>query len=235
MRWEGERGWDDVAEPSITTIKKLYALSSNRCAFPGCRNHLIDPSGALIGRVCHICADKPRGKRYDPNQTEEERQGFANLILLCANHHIVVDDDDVAYTVAVLHEMKRRHEQRATEPFVISDDMARRILTLMTGGIIGAVLTEVIRDVNGFARALANALSPPTDPKARIDDQGKKLLRELEDVLRYGPKGQITFYSEDAARMRVGAFFAEIFERAGWRVISSTPGQFREAVFRHPR
>jgi hypothetical protein len=126
--------------------------------------------------------------------------------------------------------MKRRHEQRATEPFVISDDTARRILTLMTGGVIGAVLSEVIPDVSGFAQALANALSPPTDPKAPIDDQGENLLRELEEVLRYGPKGQITFYSEDARRMRIGAFFAEIFRRAGWRVISPTAGQFPGAV-----
>jgi hypothetical protein len=219
-----------VAEPSITTIKKLFALSSNRCAFPGCRNHLFDPSGTLIGRVCHICADNPGGKRYDPNQTAAERQGFANLILLCANHHIVVDDDDVRYTVPVLHETKRRHEQSATEPFVISDDTARRILVLMTGGAIGAGLTEVIREVGDFARALANALSPLADPKRPIDDPGEALVRELEEVLRYGPKGQITYYSGDPAHMRVGVFFAELFKRSGWRVLSPNPGEYREAM-----
>jgi hypothetical protein len=191
-----------VAVPSDTTIKKLFALSSNRCAFPGCPNHLIDPSGALLGRVCHIRADSPGGKRYDPNQTEAQRQGFANLIVLCANHHIVIDDNDITYTVAVLEDMKRRHEQMATKPFVISDDTARRILELMAAGAIGAAISDVIREVTDFARATANALSPRGEVPA--GDPGERLLKDIQEILRYGPKGRIAFYSEDAAREFAG-------------------------------
>tara|TARA_R110002110_G_scaffold289_8_gene1160 strand:+ start:865 stop:1635 length:771 start_codon:yes stop_codon:yes gene_type:complete len=43
-----------------------------------------------------------------------ERHGFANLILLCANHHKVIDDDEIAYTVNRLLEMKSAHEDHAT-------------------------------------------------------------------------------------------------------------------------
>jgi hypothetical protein len=212
-----------VAVPSDTTIKKLFALSSNRCAFPGCPNHLIDPSGALLGRVCHIRADSPGGKRYDPNQTEAERQGFTNLIVLCANHHIVIDDDDITYTVAVLEDMKQRHEQMVTKPFVISDDTARRILELMAAGAIGAAISDVMREVTDFARSMANALSSRGQKEAPADDPGERLLKDIQEILRYGPKGRFTFCSKDDAHKQVGAFFAEIFKSAGWRVVS--PGR----------
>lgn len=206
-----------MAEPTITTIKRLFALSSNRCAFPGCTNQLIDPSGPLIGRVCHICADKPGGKRYDPSQTDVERQGFSNLILLCANHHIVVDDDEAKYTVAVLHDMKQRHEASSDRAFVISDATARRIVLLMTGGVAGAGLVELIRGFGHFARALGSALSPPADPKDTSDDRGEKLLKELDEILRYGPKGVMTYHSSDPNLRQVGAFFEAVFKRSGWR------------------
>jgi len=214
------RRWD-VAEPTITTIKKLFALSSNRCAFPGCQNCLFEASGALIGRVCHICADRPGGKRYDPNQTEAERQGFDNLILLCANHHILIDDDDVTYTVEVLREMKRRHEESSTGPFEISDQTAQRIILAMTAGAAGAGIGEVVREVMDFARALANALGPPEEKKP--DDQGDPLVRDLENILRYAPKGQVAYDSDDDAHRKVGAFFSEVFKRGGWRAATPHP------------
>jgi len=40
---------------------------------------------------CHIKGNKPGSKRHDPNQSETERQGFANLLLMCPIHHDVID------------------------------------------------------------------------------------------------------------------------------------------------
>jgi len=182
---------------------------------------LVDPSGSIVGRVCHICADNPGGKRYDHNQTEEERQGFDNLILLCANHHIVVDDDDVTYTVAALRKMKQQREKSA-QPFSISDETAQRVVLLMAGGAVGAGLGPVVREVRDFARLLADALSPPVDAKKDAQKQDEKLLRELDEILRYGPKGQVMYHSKEEAHLKVGAFFARIFKRSGWRVLSTT-------------
>src|SRR5712692_8087712 len=42
-------------EPSRTTIKRLFAVSSNKCAFPKSESPLIDGK-TVIGRVCHIKA-----------------------------------------------------------------------------------------------------------------------------------------------------------------------------------
>ncbi len=97
--------------PSVTTIKKLFALSGNLCAFPNCKNSLVDQSDNLIGQVCHIEAAEKGGERYNPKQTEEQRASFENLILLCANHHITTNDEKT-YTVEVLIEMKKKHEER---------------------------------------------------------------------------------------------------------------------------
>ncbi len=87
--------------------------------------------------------------------------------------------------------MKRQHESKATEPFVISDETARHILLLMAGATIGAGVAEVIRGVGDFARTLANAVSSRPD-RTGDDDGAEKFLKELDDILRYGPKGPRT-------------------------------------------
>ena len=43
--------------PSQRTIKRLFAVSGNRCAFPNCQTHLSDEHGIIIGEICHIEAD----------------------------------------------------------------------------------------------------------------------------------------------------------------------------------
>jgi hypothetical protein len=117
--------------PTTTTIKKLFSLSGNQCAFPGCKARLVDASGVLIGEVCHICADKPGGNWYDPRQTDVEREALANLIVLCPTHHTVIDNDDAIYTVSALRDMKQQHEAKSIKAFVISDDLAARIVAFM--------------------------------------------------------------------------------------------------------
>jgi hypothetical protein len=66
-----------------------------------------------IGEICHIKAAKAGGPRYAAQQTQAERHGYDNLILLCAKHHTVIDDDEETYTVERLLKMKAEHEQRA--------------------------------------------------------------------------------------------------------------------------
>ncbi len=79
-------------------IKRLFAHSGNRCAFPQCPLGLIQGE-TVVGEICHIRAAKPDGPRYDVSQTAEERHGYENLILLCPTHHTVIDADPESYTV----------------------------------------------------------------------------------------------------------------------------------------
>lgn len=100
--------------PNTSTIKKLFALSSNECAFPKCKIPIIDlASSKIIGEICHIKARSEGGPRYDEKQTEAERHSFDNLILLCSMHHSIIDADTVAYTVERLFSMKNEHEENA--------------------------------------------------------------------------------------------------------------------------
>ena len=115
--------------PSTATQKRLFALSSNRCAFPGCTSPLVDGQ-KVVGRICHIKARNELGKRYDPDQSAEERHSFSNLILLCGRHHDVVDDDDSTYTVEYLKELKAEHERAAiTLP---TDEVERAVYFLQS-------------------------------------------------------------------------------------------------------
>jgi hypothetical protein len=95
--------------PTEQTLKKLFALSRNVCAFPRCTRHIVREE-TVVGKVCHIKAASPGGPRYDPAQSDEERHGFDNLILLCGEHHDIVDDDIVTYPVGALTAMKAQHE-----------------------------------------------------------------------------------------------------------------------------
>src|SRR6266446_7085002 len=80
-------------EPRTQTVKRLFGLSSNRCAFPECQNAMIDPKyGSVLGQICHIKGEKPEAPRHDKKQTNAERHGFGNLILMCGPHHKIIDD-----------------------------------------------------------------------------------------------------------------------------------------------
>lgn len=110
-------------------MKRLFACSGNRCAFPKC-TAIIAEGTSLIGEICHIHADKPGGARYSSSQTDAERQGFDNLILMCANHHKVVDDDDVSYPADRLRQIKRAHESRqvGTEDNAVSNTVVQLLI-----------------------------------------------------------------------------------------------------------
>ena len=100
-----------MAGPSDKTVKRLFALSRNRCATPNCETPIVHPSGTVVGEVCHIKAQNNGGPRFDAHQSEEARHSFENLILLCSVHHRVIDDQPATYTVDLLAEMKEMHER----------------------------------------------------------------------------------------------------------------------------
>jgi hypothetical protein len=118
-------------EISKPTLKELFALSGNICAFPGCKQKIFEDNHNSIGQICHIEAAKPDGERYNPNQTDADRNSFNNLILLCANHHLVTNDVSI-YTVEKLKAMKKRHEERFKDhPYLINPTELNQFLSLI--------------------------------------------------------------------------------------------------------
>jgi hypothetical protein len=115
--------------PTMATVKRLFALSGNQCAFEACSVKLVERDGTLIGELCHIEAAEEDGRRYNRTQTDEDRRSFENLILLCANHHRRVDGSDT-HTVRDLREMKRVHEEHfLSEPYVAPERALRTAQT----------------------------------------------------------------------------------------------------------
>jgi len=159
------------SEPSRSTVKRLFAVSGNRCAFPKCEAPMT-LEGTLVGEICHIKGKQPGSARYDPAQTPAERHDYENLILLCAPHHTVIDDDEESYTVDRLRKMKSDHEARATP---ISDKDADQVAgaysSVITVGQSGGIAANNFA-ANNFA---LNAGQAP-------DSASKRQLEALESL-----------------------------------------------------
>ena len=63
-----------AGSPSATTVKQLFAVSGNRCAFRGCTRTLVD---VATGEICHIHGQSEGGPRYCAGQTDAGRHGAA--------------------------------------------------------------------------------------------------------------------------------------------------------------
>lgn len=114
--------------PKLDTLRALFAKSGNCCAFPGCKNKIINNKNKLIGEICHIEAAEEGGERYNPKQTDEERRHYDNLILLCHEHHVETNDVQ-EYTVNKLKNMKKVHEAKfINNNFEIDEQVLKSIL-----------------------------------------------------------------------------------------------------------
>lgn len=111
-----------LGRPRQSTVRRLFALSMNCCAFPECSTPIVmADSGTIVGEVCHIRAQNPEGPRYSPAQSDEERHGIENLVLMCGVHHKVIDTQAQTYTVEALLEIKRAHESASRESGVVPE------------------------------------------------------------------------------------------------------------------
>jgi len=70
---------------------------------------------SLIGEACHIVAKASLGPRGNSSLPPEQRDKYANLVLLCGVHHKLVDDQPGTYAVQRLLEMKAAHERWVQE------------------------------------------------------------------------------------------------------------------------
>jgi hypothetical protein len=117
-----------LARPSEKTIKRLYAVSGNLCAFPRCSVPLVESIGTITGEICHIRAQNEGGPRFDRVQTDEQRNEFANLVLLCRRHHKMVDSEPDVYSVEALEEIKSIREKEMGRPEQTTDSFYAKIL-----------------------------------------------------------------------------------------------------------
>ncbi|MGB8507707.1 MAG: hypothetical protein WCD76_04825 [Pyrinomonadaceae bacterium] len=168
--------------PSRRTVKRLFALSGNKCAFPVCVAPLADPaSGTLIGEMCHIEAQSPKGPRYNPHLSEEELHAFENLILLCPAHHKVIDSDPSSYPVQRLISMKAEHERAHANGREPSDELADALRA-------SASSTPATAD---HAPKLIELRRPPDSVVETL--KGAELRRISRKARRYGLAAALNF------------------------------------------
>ncbi len=99
--------------PKEADRRRLFLLSRNLCAFPGCTREIVDPAtGRLRGEVCHIEGANPGSARFNRKQTNEQRRAYGNLILLCRTDHVVTDDES-KFSPTDMWKMKEDHEHHA--------------------------------------------------------------------------------------------------------------------------
>ena len=201
-------------QPPPGEIKILFARSGNRCAFPGCTEQLVEPGtshdgDSILGQIAHIVAHSRQGPRGNWLLSEQDLNCHPNLILLCPNHHRVVDVQPKTYSVPVLRQMKRDHEERVTKALASEEKPDAREYEEET--IHSSVLPVTHVPVAVF--------SAPCGYRDRQEDEVKRVLRYPEDeavlvrfVLR--DKRLFTFHNLNDPR----GPFAEVIDRRGVEV-----------------
>lgn len=215
-----------MAGPSVKTIKRLCIVSGNLCAFPKCRITLVEQlSGKVTGRVCHIKGSQPGGPRYDASQTDEQRHGFDNLLLLCPIHHDVVDDDPDAYTVERLTKMKADHEAAHAGGQEPSDDVAKQFVVNVTGNTVqhGSILFNSNQMGGQFAHSITNV-----GPQPRTISEAA--ANQFVAVLRQQPPVSIELFAAmgDSEAAQLGELLKRVLEVAGWQVDGVNLGIFTQ-------
>lgn len=211
--------------PSVATIKRLFAVSGNECAFPKCTVPLVDQaSGKVTGRICHIKGRNPGSPRYDPKQGDAERHAFDNLLLMCPIHHDVIDADEGSYTVARLQAIKSSHEASHPTGPEQADDIARQFLASIEGNVlIGGSIIFTQNQLGGqVAHAITNVGPQPRQVTVAAANQLVAALRSLPpETVR------MTALLGDPESAQLAHVLREILSLADW----TTEQGINQAVF----
>ena len=174
--------------PTLPTVKRLFAVSGNRCAFPGCPTFAHDGNSVLV-QICHIEGDRPDSARYRREQPDAERHGFSNLVLLCGTHHKIVDDDDETYSVERLQKIKANAESAQPEPASEENDRISKALLQQISEHLqelreDALLPTAVKNADGLdIEALVNRISDlGIGVFIVLHDQSSKVLTLWVDV-----------------------------------------------------
>ncbi|WP_433536656.1 hypothetical protein ACQPZK_02035 [Micromonospora sp. CA-249363] len=144
-------------------------------------------------QAAHIYGVRPGAARYREDLPAEERDSFANLVLLCLGHHEEVDGDARLYPPELLKQWKVEHEGADT-----------------------SVLNRLkVADVDTLMRALTELAAPPLERLEIITKQLEETgtvtaetVAELKQIIRTMASSES---GVDARTVRALAYSAEVF------------------------
>jgi hypothetical protein len=217
----------ETTRPSDATVKRLFAVSGNRCAYPSCTVQIVQGE-TVIGQICHIKAASANGPRFDEKQTPSDRQSYENLMLLCANHHKVIDDDPEAFTTERLLRMKSDHENRTAALAQGDIEHGSQLLidqavttTNQSGGITAHIVHQTIHVHGATARSATGA------DRNSIIARLRKLHEDRVEAIASG-SAAVTLLDSCALAIHVLPFSAADERPASsFESISENPDRFR--------
>lgn len=108
---------DDFSERTKQTLAKRAA---HFCSCPQCLKLTAGPhsnpdKSLITGHAAHIHAASPKGPRYDPKQTQDQRKAIDNGLWLCRECGDIVDKDNISHSASLLRQWKADHEAMISE------------------------------------------------------------------------------------------------------------------------
>lgn len=112
--------------------RKLWAASGGYCGNPDCHKDLfaLSDSGKILNieELAHIIGQSQDGPRGEEELSQNERDDFENIILLCPTCHTLIDKNPELYTVEIVREWKKKHEESVRRLFEIPKFSSRQEL-----------------------------------------------------------------------------------------------------------
>jgi hypothetical protein len=169
-----------------------------------------------VCEVCHIKGEKPTAARYDTAQSDEQRHGFDNLILLCNVHHKVVDDDEEAYTVERLTRMKAEHEAKHRDA-PADDALAERVAVLIQNNTVngGSIIHTQHQSGGQTAHSIVNYHQQPTPPREIGHAVAEAIVAHLRQFA--GEPFRVVSLSNDGGTMGLARKLDSILRLSGWQ------------------
>jgi hypothetical protein len=161
----------------------LANLSGGLCYWPGCPEPIIRHVGGemyFIGQRVHIRGAYRGSARYDPAMTDEQRRGFANLIMMCKPHHEVIDiRQPDRYPAEILLRWKAQREASPGE--------ALERLREVTPSGLRKIVADGLRDhdarlVNALGRLEASDLEAASLMRSLLDELTEAYSRLREGI-----------------------------------------------------
>lgn len=212
-------------QPTDGTIKALFSRTP-RCAFSGCPILAIDAAtNTPLLQVCHIKGDKEGTARYDAEQSDDVRQGYGNLVLMCGTHHKIIDDNEDDYPLELLLPMKKVAERREAP------------IQPNQGVIEQALLAAKVASLEQEARELREEREAEIEHGERafelveLHTQGWNLLQGgggyVLNEQRYGVKaGDARREELDALAKDIAGIQRMLLQIDGWKLVLENEGTF---------
>ena len=166
--------------PSANTKRILWGKTAGICEFSGCDERLFyDDTTAFkfnSAYYAHIVSSDPNGPRGNKD-SHKLSQDIDNLMLMCDKHHRMIDNDEEKYTVKILKEMKKEHEDRIDKIYSYLNSNKVKVINF-SSPIRGNISVDI--DYNKTARAVFPNHQPYDEFGIDIKIKSKKEYGSLE-------------------------------------------------------